>query len=47
MADVEESHTETTEMLAYTLKLQKSIQAQLTDREARSRRNNIQIHGIP
>lgn len=46
VADVEESHTEHAEMLAYTLDLQKSIQAQLTDLEARSRRNNIRIHGI-
>lgn len=47
VAVVEESHAETAEMLTYTLKLQESIQAQLTDLEGRSRRNNIRIHGIP
>lgn len=47
VADVEESHAEAAEMLTYTLELQKSIQTQLTDLEARSRRNNIRIHGIP
>lgn len=47
VADVEESQAEHVEMLTYTLELQKSIQAQLTDLEARSRRNNIRIHGIP
>lgn len=46
VADVEESHAEHAEMLMYTIELQKSIQAQLTDLEARSRRNNIRIHGI-
>ncbi|KAE8287912.1 hypothetical protein D5F01_LYC13970 [Larimichthys crocea] len=46
VAEVEESHAEHAEMITYTLELQKSIQAQLTDLEARSRRNNIRIRGI-
>lgn len=47
VADVEECNADINEVLAYKLELQKSIQAQLTDLEALSHRNNICIHGIP
>lgn len=35
------------EVLTQSLKKQEQIQAKLTDLEARSRRNNIRIYGIP
>lgn len=44
---VEEQSAEISELLSHTLEIQQSMQAQLTDLEARSRRNNIRIHGIP
>lgn len=47
VAKMEECNSNPAEMLTYTLELQQTIQAQLTDLEARSRRNNIRIHGIP
>lgn len=47
MADMEDCDTDNTEALTYKLKLQQTLQAQLTDLEACSRRNNIRIHGIP
>lgn len=47
VADVEECNADINEVLAYKLELQKSIQAQLTDLEALSHRNNICIHSIP
>lgn len=47
VADVEEQGAEIGELLSRTLEIQQSIQTQLTDLEARSRRNNIRIHGIP
>ncbi len=47
VADMEEQSTEISELLSHTLEIQQSIQTQLTDLEARSRRNNIRIHGIP
>lgn len=47
VADMEEWSADAKEVLSHTLELHQSIQAQLTDLEARSRRNNIRIHGIP
>lgn len=46
ISDMEELSVETKEMLSHTLELHEDIQAKLTDLEARSRRNNIRIHGI-
>lgn len=43
---MEEISTDVKEMLSHTLELQEHIQTQLEDLEARSRRNNIRIHGI-
>lgn len=47
VAAMEEWSAESREVLSYTLELQESIQAHLTDLEAQSRRNNIRIHSIP
>lgn len=47
LAEVEEWSTEAKELLIHALEQQDSLQAKLTDLEARSRRNNIRIHGIP
>lgn len=44
---MEEWSTETKEMFCHTLELQQRSQAQLTDLEVRSCRNNIRIHRIP
>ena len=35
------------EALCHSINIQESIQAKLTDLEARSRRNNISLYGIP
>lgn len=45
--DMEDCNADNAEALTYTLELQQTLQAQLTDLEARSRRNNIRIHCIP
>lgn len=47
VADMEEACTENREALAHALQVQEKVLAQLTDLEARSRRNNIRIHGVP
>jgi len=47
VAVVEEQNAAISELLSHTLEIQQSMQTQLTDLEARSRRNNIRIHGIP
>lgn len=47
IADTEEMNMETSEALTHVLQLQEKVQAQLTDLEARSRRNNLHIHGVP
>ncbi|KAI3358297.1 hypothetical protein L3Q82_014671 [Scortum barcoo] len=46
VADMEEQSAEISKLLSHTLEIQQSIQTQLTDLEAQSRRNNIRIHGI-
>lgn len=45
VADMEDCNA--AEALTYTLELQQTLQAQPTDLEAHSHRNNIHIHGIP
>lgn len=47
VADMEEWTAAANEVLTQSLKNQEQIQAKLTDLEARSRRNNIRIYGIP
>ena len=47
VTDVEDRNTDNAEALTYILELQQTLQTQLTDLEARSRRNNLRIHGIP
>lgn len=47
VADMEEFSVETKDILQHTLDLQMDLQARINDLEARSRRNNIRIHGIP
>lgn len=47
VAEVEEWSADTRELFSHTLEFQESIQTRLTDLEARSRRNNMRIHGIP
>lgn len=47
VAELVERNADHAEMLTCTLNLQQAFQAQLTDLEARSHRNNISIHGIP
>lgn len=47
VADVEEWAAAAKDVLTQTLRNQAQIQAKLTDIEARSRRNNIRIYGIP
>lgn len=47
VADMEEWTAVANEVLTQSLKNQEQIQAKLTDLEARSRRNNIRIYGIP
>ena len=46
VAEMEEWSTEAKQVLSHVLELQENTQAQLTELEARSRRNNIRIHGI-
>uniref|UniRef100_A0A3Q2QPH0 L1 transposable element RRM domain-containing protein n=1 Tax=Fundulus heteroclitus TaxID=8078 RepID=A0A3Q2QPH0_FUNHE len=42
-----EFNADVKDVLGHTLLLQEDLQARLSDLEARSRRNNIRIHGIP
>lgn len=46
VSEMEDFRTEVKEVLSHTLELQEHVQTQLNDLEARSRRNNIRIHGI-
>lgn len=47
VVDIEEFNANTNDTLQHTLHLQLDLQARVTDLEARSRRNNIRVHGIP
>lgn len=47
VADMEEWTAAAKEVLSQTLSNQDKIQAKLTDLEARSRRNNVRVYGIP
>lgn len=47
VSDMEEWTAAAKEVLSETLSKQEQIQAKLTDLEARSRRNNIRVYGIP
>lgn len=47
VAELEEWSTEARDVLLQTLDIQKKMQTKLTDLEARSRRNNIRLYGIP
>lgn len=47
VADMEEWSTEAMEALSQALNAQENLQAKLTDLEARSRRNNIRLYGVP
>lgn len=46
VADIEEFNIETKEILQHALHLQMELQTRVTDLEARSRRNNIRLHGM-
>ncbi|CAI5638836.1 unnamed protein product [Oreochromis niloticus] len=45
--EVEEVTVDLKDVLGHTLQLQEDLQTRLSDLEARSRRNNIRVHGIP
>ncbi|CAM4572214.1 unnamed protein product [Leuciscus chuanchicus] len=47
VADLEEWNAEARDVLSQTLDIQQKMQIKLTDLEARSRRNNIRLYGIP
>lgn len=47
IADVEECSMDLKDALSQSLKTQEKLQQKLTDLEARSRRNNLRIYGIP
>lgn len=47
VADMEDWSAVAKDTLCQALRNQESIQAKLTDQEARSQRNNIQLYGIP
>lgn len=44
---MEEQKVDISEFLSHTLEIQQNLQASLTNLEARSRRINMHIHGIP
>lgn len=46
VCDIEERTAEAQELLLQTVQIQDDMQAKLTDLEARSRRNNIRVHGF-
>lgn len=46
VTEMEAFSADVREVLSHTLELQENLQAQLEDLEARSRRNNLRIHGI-
>lgn len=46
VADIEEFNADAKEALEHALQLQVDLQTRISDLEARSRRNNIRIHGI-
>lgn len=46
IADIEECNADTKDILQHVLHLQLDLQTQVTDLEARSRRNNIRVHGL-
>lgn len=45
--DLEEWSTEASDVVLQTLDIQQKRQTKLTDLDARSRRNNIRLYGIP
>lgn len=47
VADLEEWSAEARDVLSQTLDIQQKMQIKLTDLEARSRRNNMRLYGIP
>lgn len=47
IAEIEEWDTEVKEALALMMESQETLRAKLTELEARSRRNNLRIHGVP